>query len=168
MAKIELIVLDVDGCLSDGKIFYSENGQELKAFSVKDGLGIASWVRMGKKVAIITGRKSQIVEKRAKELGINYCKQGIKDKKEVLKGIIKELGISWESVAGVGDDYNDLLMLQSVGLSFTPADGVEDVKEIADVVLSRRGGDGAVREMIDLIIERDGLKEEFKRLWLVK
>jgi 3-deoxy-D-manno-octulosonate 8-phosphate phosphatase (KDO 8-P phosphatase) len=165
---VELIVLDVDGCLSDGKIFYSESGEELKAFSVKDGLGISSWVKLGKKVAIITGRKSKIVEKRAKELGIEFCRQGIKDKKGELQKIIDELGIGFESVAGVGDDFNDYQMLQSVGLSFTPADGVESIKEIVDITLTKKGGDGAVREMIDIIVKREGLFESFKELWLAK
>ncbi len=140
MAQIELIVLDVDGCLSDSKIVYSEGGEELKAFNVKDGLGISSWIKMGKKVAIITGRTSYSVMIRAKELGINYCRLGIRDKKTVLKEIIDKLDIGWESVAGIGDDYNDYLMLQSVGLSFTPSDGVDDLKSIVDHVLSRAGG----------------------------
>jgi 3-deoxy-D-manno-octulosonate 8-phosphate phosphatase (KDO 8-P phosphatase) len=168
VAKIELIVLDVDGCLTDGKITYSNSGEELKSFDVKDGLGIASWVRMGKKVAIITGRESKIVQKRADELGISYCRQKIKNKKEVLTEIIQELGIGWESVAGIGDDFNDFSMLKSVGVSFTPANGVDEVKNIVDVVLTKQGGEGAVREMIDFIIKRDNLKDEFEKLWLAK
>ncbi len=168
MAKIELIVLDVDGCLSDGKIYYSQSGEEFKAFDVKDGLGIASWIRMGKKAAIITGRSSKIVQKRADELGINFCRQGIKDKSAELQRVVDELGISLESVAAIGDDFNDYLMLKSVGLSFTPANGVDAIKEIVDITLTKIGGNGAVREMIDIIIKRDNLEDEFKRLWLVK
>jgi 3-deoxy-D-manno-octulosonate 8-phosphate phosphatase (KDO 8-P phosphatase) len=168
MAEIKLIVLDVDGCLSDGKIFYSNTQEEIKAFDVKDGLGIASWIRLGKDVAIITGRKSNIVQKRADELGIRFCKQGIKNKKEALEEILKELDISWENVAAIGDDYNDFLMLKSVGISFSPANGVDGIKEIVDFVLSKEGGKGAVREMIDYLIKKDGLFEEFLKLWSAK
>jgi 3-deoxy-D-manno-octulosonate 8-phosphate phosphatase (KDO 8-P phosphatase) len=165
---IELIVLDVDGCLSDGKVIYSERGEELKAFDVKDGLGIATWIRMGKRVAIITGRESDIVQRRAKELGIEYCEQGVKNKKKRLKKIVEKLDIDLESVAGIGDDYNDYLMLKSVGLSFSPSDAIEEIKDIVNIVLNRRGGDGAVREMIDTIVEMDGLKERFKRVWSIE
>ncbi len=99
--SVELIVLDVDGCLSDGKIIYSERGDELKAFNVKDGLGIRSWIKLGKKVAIITGRKSKIVERRAKELGVHFYRQGIRDKKAELESIVQELKIDLKNVAAM-------------------------------------------------------------------
>ncbi len=163
---IELIVLDVDGCLSDGKITYSSEFEELKSFNVKDGLGIASWVRLDKKVAVITGRKSKIVEQRAKELRITHLYQGIKNKVEVLEQILEKEELDWENVAVIGDDLNDLSMLKKAKLSFTPKDGAEILHLHVDKVLSKCGGNGAVREMIDMIVEKEGLKEEFIKLWL--
>lgn len=162
---IELLVFDVDGCLTDGRITYTENGDEIKSFSVKDGLAISSWIRMGKKAAIITGRRSKIVERRAKELGINYLFQGVKDKQAVLESIRKDLDISRENIAAIGDDLNDLNMLKAVGKSFTPADGSEFIKNICDVILYKNGGDGAVREMIESIIKEDKIEENFINIW---
>ena len=163
---IELLVLDVDGCLTDGGISYTQSGDELKRFNVKDGLAIASWIKMGKKVAIITGRNSTIVARRAKELGVSYLYQGIKDKKTQLEVILKEENLHFEHVAAIGDDLNDYHLLNSVALSFTPHDGVEDIQKIANIVLSKNGGDGAVREMIEHILEKEGLKERFLKTWV--
>jgi len=162
---IELLVFDVDGCLTNGQITYSESGDEIKSFSVKDGLAISSWVRMGKKAAIITGRRSKIVERRAKELGINYLFQGIHNKLEILENIRKELNIEYKNIAAIGDDLNDINMLEAVGKSFTPADGSEYIKNICNVVLYKNGGDGAAREMIESIIKDDSLEEDFIKIW---
>ncbi len=163
---IELLVLDVDGCLTDGSITYTQNGDEIKSFNVKDGLAIATWIKLGKKVAIITGRKSNIVQRRANELQIQHLYQGIREKKEQLQYILKEENLKYEQVAAIGDDLNDYLMLQSAGISFTPQNGVDDIKDIVDVVLSKNGGDGAVREMIEYIIQKEGLKRSFIDSWL--
>ncbi len=164
---IELIVLDVDGCLSDGKITYTNHGEEIKSFNVKDGLAIASWIKLGKKVAIITGRSSKIVEKRAGELGIEYYFQGVKNKLEKLDELLDSLELKRENVAAVGDDFNDYKMLKIVGKSFTPKDGISELKDMVDVVLSINGGDGAVREMIDMIIKEDNkLQKRFLELWI--
>ncbi|WP_458701226.1 KdsC family phosphatase [Sulfurospirillum sp. 1307] len=162
---IKLLVFDVDGCLTDGSIIYGSSNDEYKSFNVKDGLAIASWSRLGLKSAILTGRSSKVVERRAKELKITHLHQGIKDKKALLEEILKSEGLSWDEVAAIGDDLNDYGMLKSVGWSFTPKNGVVDIKEIVDTVLNFNGGDGAVREMIDLIIEKNGLKKEFLELW---
>ena len=163
---IELLVLDVDGCLTDGGISYTQSGDEFKTFSVKDGLAIASWIKMGKKVAIITGRKSEIVSRRAKELGVQHLHQGIKDKKSCLADILKEENLTLAQVAAIGDDLNDYHLLQSVALSFTPRDGVDDIQKIVHTVLYQQGGKGAVREMIELILEKEGLKERFLSTWV--
>ncbi len=163
---IELLVLDVDGCLTDGSITYTQNGDEIKSFNVKDGLAIATWIRLGKKVAIITGRESNIVQRRADELQIQHLYQGIKNKKEKLDLILKEENLEYKQVAAIGDDLNDYLMLQSAKLSFTPQNGVDDIKGIVDIVLSQNGGAGAIREMIEYIIEKDGLKRDFINSWL--
>ncbi len=162
---IELIVLDVDGTLTDGKIIYTQNGDEIKSFCVKDGLAIASWIKLGKKVAIITGRNSKIVERRAKELGIEYFFQGVHNKQEVLEELLQRLNLSMENVASAGDDLNDFKMLKASKLAFVPADASSYVKEIADIILSRNGGDGAIREMIEQLIVKEKLKEEYLALW---
>ncbi|MCX6076696.1 MAG: HAD-IIIA family hydrolase [Campylobacterales bacterium] len=165
---IKLIVLDVDGCLTDGKITYSENGIESKSFNIKDGLGISSWVKIGNQVAIITGRNSKIVQKRAKELGIQHVFQGIKDKDRVLKELVKSLGLSFEEVGAVGDDLNDFQMLSLVGRSFTPKNGVKEIKNIVNIILSLDGGDGAVREMIDILVDENNQRENFMEVWIKK
>jgi len=163
---IKLLVLDVDGCLTDGKIIYTSNSSEVKEFNVKDGLAIASWIKMGNHVAIITGRNSFIVKRRADELGIQHLYQGIKDKDRVLKNIISTLNLELYEVAAIGDDLNDYRMLSIVGRSFTPNNGVSDIQKIVDTILSKNGGEGAVREMIDIIIEENDQKEEFLSLWI--
>ncbi len=163
---IELLVLDVDGCLTDGSITYTQNGDEIKSFNVKDGLAIATWIKLGKKVAIITGRKSKIVQRRAEELHIQHIYQGIRNKKEKLENILKDENLDYKQVAIIGDDLNDYLMLQLAGISFSPQNGVDDIKDIVDIILSKNGGDGAIREMIEYIIKKDGLKRDFIQLWL--
>jgi 3-deoxy-D-manno-octulosonate 8-phosphate phosphatase (KDO 8-P phosphatase) len=163
--SIELIVLDVDGTMTDSHITYSENGDEIKSFNVKDGLAIASWRKLGKKVAIITGRSSKIVARRAKELHIEHFYQGVDNKKEVLEELLVKLDIKMENVAAIGDDLNDLQMLKSVAISFVPRDACAYVDKIATVVLSKRGGDGAVREMIEYLIIKEGLEKKYLALW---
>lgn len=162
---IELLVLDVDGTLTDGSLLYSTEGVELKSFSVKDGLAIDSWVRLGKQVAIMTGRSSSVVQRRAQELKIAHIYQGVKDKGAKVLELRSHLGYSREQVAGIGDDLNDLKMFEEVGLSFAPNDAVAFVASKADVHLCTRGGNGAVREMIEYILRRDGLEEAFLALW---
>ncbi|BDY13915.1 KdsC family phosphatase [Hydrogenimonas cancrithermarum] len=162
---IRLLVLDVDGCLTDGKIIYTDEGDEIKAFNVKDGFAIVNWMALGRHAAIITGRRSKIVERRAKELGIVHFYQGVKDKLAMLQELCDELGMTLDEVAVIGDDLNDYRMLEACGRSFVPADAMHHVTAIADVVLSQKGGDGAVREMIDLLIRQEGLEEEYLSRW---
>jgi 3-deoxy-D-manno-octulosonate 8-phosphate phosphatase (KDO 8-P phosphatase) len=163
---IKLLILDVDGCLTNGDIIYSSEGIETKHFNVKDGLGISSWIRLGNEVAIITGRQSSVVAKRADELGIKHLFQGVKDKDAVLRELLSTLSISLDEAAAIGDDLNDYKMLQSVAKSFTPHNGVSEIKEIVSTVLSKNGGDGAVREMIDILIQENNQKEKFMALWI--
>jgi len=162
---VRLIVLDVDGTMTDSHITYSENGDEIKSFNVKDGLAIASWRRLGKQVAIITGRCSKIVERRAKELHIEHFYQGVENKKEVLEKLLEKLDIQMDQVAAIGDDLNDLSMLRSAAVSFVPRDASSYVDKIADVILTKKGGDGAVREMIEYLIKKEGLEEKYLALW---
>jgi len=163
--SIELIVLDVDGTMTNSYITYSENGDEIKSFNVKDGLAIASWRKLGKQVAIITGRTSKIVERRAKELKIEHFYQGVENKREVLEVLLKKLGISMDNVATIGDDLNDLSMLKASAISFVPQDASSYVDKIADVILSKKGGDGAVREMIEYLIKKEKLEDKYLALW---
>jgi len=162
---IKLIVLDVDGCLSDGKLIYSADSIESKNFNVKDGLGITTWIKLGNEVAIITGRNSLIVAKRAKELGIQHLHQGIRDKDRVLNEIIDFLKIKHDEVAAIGDDLNDYNMLCLVGRSFTPKNGVKELQKLVDTPLSYNGGDGAVREMIDILVDENDQRDAFLRVW---
>ena len=164
--SIELIVLDVDGTMTDSRITYSENGDEIKSFNVKDGLAIASWRKLGKQVAIITGRSSQIVARRAKELHIEHFYQGVHNKKEVLENLLEKLDLTMENVAVIGDDLNDLKMLKSAQISFVPRDASAYVDKIATVILSKKGGDGAVREMIEYLIIKEGLEKKYLKLWV--
>lgn len=159
-------MLDVDGCLTDGKIIYASDGSEIKNFNVKDGLAISSWIKMGFQAAIITGRESNIVAKRAKELGISHLFQGVKDKESVLKELLERLNLKQYEVGAIGDDLNDYKMLRSVGRSFTPKDGAKEIRELVDTVLTSKGGDGAVREMIDILVDEGDLREQFMALWL--
>ena len=163
---IKLLVFDVDGCMTNGAITYSNDGNEYKTFNVKDGLAIASWMMLGYKSAIITGRESKIVEKRAKELGISYLFQKSNKKIKILDEILKKENLTYENIAVIGDDLNDYDMLKCAGWSFTPKDGSHFVKSIVDTVLHTKGGEGAIREMIENILEKENKIEEFKKLWL--
>lgn len=164
---IELIVLDVDGTLTNGQITYTNSGDELKSFDVADGLAIATWTKkLGKKAAIITGRNSKIVETRAKDLNITHLHQGIHNKDEVLENILKEENLSWNQIAAIGDDLNDYKMLKKAGLSFTPANGSKYIEEVVNIRCEAYGGSGAVKEMIEYIIKEDGIEEEYVNSWL--
>lgn len=162
---IDLIVLDVDGCLTDGKIIYTSTGDEIKNFNVKDGLAISSWIRLGHQAVIITGRHSLLLERRAKELGITQLHQGVKDKAALLIKLAEELNIPLRHMAAIGDDLNDYKMLAMVGMSFTPKNGSKHVKNIVNRVCETTGGDGAVREMIEALFEINDEVGEYLSLW---
>ena len=150
--KIKVFITDVDGILTDGSIFLGNNGEEFKAFNSQDGMGIKLAQREGIETAIITGRESRIVERRANELDISEVYQGIDDKVNVLKELMEKYEVDYNQIAYIGDDLNDLPVLKKVGLSFTAANGVDQVKKIADYITEKSGGRGAVREAIDLIL----------------
>ena len=158
-AKVKLIVLDVDGCLTDGSVYLDNQGNETKRFNIKDGLAIAAWIRLGFEVAIITGRSSGSLSARCKELGIDNLHQGVKDKGSKLSQVLAELGVSLEETAAIGDDWNDLPVLERVGFAMCPADAVSEVRSAADYVCQANGGHGAVREAIEHIIDAKGLRE---------
>ena len=158
---IKLVLLDVDGTLTDGGIYRGNNGEELKRFNVKDGYAIVNAQKLGIEFGIITGRKSELVEIRAKELRIKYLYQGISEKTVILEEIMKKDGLSKEEIAYMGDDLNDLLIMKQVGLSGTLKDAVDEVIQVADFVSKKNGGSGAVREFIEHILKKDGKWEIF-------
>jgi 3-deoxy-D-manno-octulosonate 8-phosphate phosphatase (KDO 8-P phosphatase) len=153
---IKLIILDVDGILTDGKISYSSNGDEIKNFNVKDGLGIKMAQKAGIEIAIISGRNSIPTAIRAKELDIKEVHQGIKNKKEIFHLILKKLNIKQEETAFIGDDYNDLQLLKEVGFSATVADAPDLLKKNTNLQINKNGGNGAVRDFIEEILKRNG------------
>ena len=164
-AQVKLLVLDVDGILSNGQIIYDANGIETKAFSVQDGVGIKSLARYGILTAIITGRSSPMVDKRAQEIGINYVVQGRDDKlialNELLASIDQDLNISAADCAYMGDDLPDIKALQTVGFAATVPNAHSEVINRCDMVTTRAGGYGAVREVCDLILKGHGHYQDF-------
>jgi len=154
--SIKLLALDVDGILTDGRIYYGNNGEELKAFNIKDGLGIKLLQSAGVAVAIITGRTSGIVERRANELGITDIIQGREDKLEALEELCKRNKLKLADCAYMGDDLPDLGAINSVGLGLTVADATSAVRSAAQWCSSRSGGDGAVREACEFILRAKG------------
>ena len=152
MKKVKLLVLDVDGVLTDGKLYYGSSGEEYKSFHTQDGLGINLARYSGIKIALISGRSSNAVKKRAEELKIDVFYQGIHDKVQVLNEIMADLSINLENICYMGDDLNDLPILQIVGYPAAPQNAVPLVKESARFVSKANGGEGAVRELIDHIL----------------
>lgn len=151
--KIKLLLMDCDGVLTDGSLYFSASGEELKVFNVRDGQGIVSWHRAGFQSGIISGRNSPIVNKRATELGIRFIKQSSKNKIEDFENIILDAGVSATETAFVGDDLPDIDLLKIVGLSFAVADAEEEVKASARYVTKANGGRGAVREITNLLLK---------------
>lgn len=152
MSKIKLLVMDVDGTLTDGCIYVSAQGECMKAFNVKDGYGIAQILpKIDITPVIITGRKSEIVNKRAAELNITHCYQGVSDKLTLLKDIAKEMDITPAEIAYIGDDLNDMDCIVFCGISACPADSADAVRQSVDYVCKSVGGRGAVREFIDYL-----------------
>lgn len=163
LAKIRLLLLDVDGILTDGRIIYDHDGVESKMFDVKDGHGLKLIQRAGIRVGIITGRSSEVVALRARELGIDIVYQGAKEKMVPYREILEKLGLEDDEVAYMGDDLVDLPVLSRVGFSATVADAVEDIKPYVHYVAQKRGGRSAVREVCDLLLKESGRWPEVTR-----
>ena len=155
-AKIELLILDVDGVLTDGRIIMNDRGEEIKYFHVRDGHGLRLLMNAGIHVAIITGRKSKTVEHRARDLGIREVYQGVKDKESLAKELIQHKKLDKEKVCCMGDDLPDLPMFNQVGVSIAMADASPELLTKADFVTQKRGGKGAVREVCELILQAQG------------
>jgi len=155
-AAVELLVLDVDGVLTDGGIYVDDNGVETKKFHVRDGAGIVYWRRLGKRVAIISGRSCRAVDHRAAELGIERLYQGRLDKRPALEELLALEGLSAHQSCFVGDDLADIPALKFAGVAVTVADAVPEVKAVAHHVTERPGGRGAVREAVEWLLRAQG------------
>lgn len=155
-SRIDLLVLDVDGVMTDGRIILTPEGQEIKAFHVRDGSGIKFWRRVGKKVAIITGRGSPVIALRAKELEIDVFRVNAKNKVPAYREVLAELKMSPDRTAVMGDDLPDLPLMRNCGLPIAVADAADEVRQAAAVVTKAAGGHGAVREAIELILKSTG------------
>jgi len=153
---IKMLILDVDGVLTDGRITYSDDGREYKSFNVKDGHGIKLMMRAGIEVAVITARSSVIVERRCKELGIKHLYQGAITKLVVYEELLGKQGVDPLETAYIGDDVIDLPVLKRVGFSAAPSDGLAEVRAAVDCVTEAPGGGGAAREVIEIILKIQG------------
>jgi 3-deoxy-D-manno-octulosonate 8-phosphate phosphatase (KDO 8-P phosphatase) len=157
---IEAIVVDVDGVLTDGGIIYTDRGDELKVFHVRDGSGLKLWQKIGKRSACITGRRSELVIRRCNELGISPVIQGVDDKRAALKTLLGEMKLKPEETCYIGDDVPDLGPMRDVGLAVAVADACPEALDDAHYVTAARGGQGAVREVIELILKCQGTWED--------
>ncbi|MGI4859879.1 MAG: KdsC family phosphatase [Janthinobacterium lividum] len=155
-AAVRLIAFDIDGVFTDGRIYYGAQGEMLKAFNTLDGHGVKQLARAGIEVAIITGRRSDIVAARAAELGIQRVHQGVPDKAQIMTALLADTGVPLAAAAYMGDDWPDLAVLCRVGLAFAPANAHRDVLARVHHVTAARGGEGAVREACDLILRARG------------
>ena len=152
LQKIKLLALDVDGVLTDGTIYISPAGEVFKGFNAKDGMGISCALRSGLQIAVITGRQSPIVQRRCEELGITLLQQGVKDKRLALQQMAQELGLAREEIAYMGDDLNDIPAFAAAGLNLVPDDASIEALAVADVITKAKGGRGAVREAVTMIL----------------
>ncbi len=158
--NVKVLILDVDGVLTDGRIIMSDDGQETKCFNVRDGHGLKLIQRAGIDVIFLTGRKSRVVEHRARELGIEKVYQGSLDKLAVFNEILASSGLAPEQVACMGDDIVDLPVLRRAGFSIAVSDAHDEVLGAVDLVTKNPGGRGAVREVCELILKTQGMWEE--------
>jgi 3-deoxy-D-manno-octulosonate 8-phosphate phosphatase (KDO 8-P phosphatase) len=151
-ADIRLLVLDVDGVLTDGRLYFTSRGEEMKCFHVRDGAGIVQLLRAGVQVAIVSGRNSQAVELRASELGVTFVRQGVNDKLAALNELLARLNLNVDAVACMGDDSADLPIMNVARLAISVPDAHASAKSCAQLITTAHGGKGAVREACDVIL----------------
>ena len=159
---IRLLVLDVDGVLTDGRLYFGARGEQMKCFHVRDGAGIKQVLKAGLQVAVISGRQSKAVEKRMTELGVTWIRQGVEDKSTALRELLDLTNLTTQAVASVGDDVPDLPLLEVSRLAIAVADAHQSVKSQAHFITQLPGGQGAVREVCDLILETRRLEASRK------
>ncbi len=162
-ADIQLLAMDVDGVLTNGTVIINGDGSEGKSFNLLDGLGIRMWRRAGLKVAFLSGRFSEATKRRAEQLEVDYCVQDCFEKLPVLKKLLEQTGLSANKTAYIGDDLLDSPVIRYVGFGVAVANAVDEVKDIADYITTRRGGDGAVREVIEHILKTAGKWQELMK-----
>lgn len=155
-AHIKLLLMDCDGVLTDGRLWLLDNGDEQKGFNVQDGLGLALWHRAGLKSGIISGRTSSVVERRARDLKIEFVRQGAEDKLENFQSVLAEAGVDESEVAFIGDDLNDIPLLLRAELAVAVANAAEETRSVAHLVTEAAGGFGAVREVIEIVLKAQG------------
>jgi 3-deoxy-D-manno-octulosonate 8-phosphate phosphatase (KDO 8-P phosphatase) len=166
-ARVKLLLMDCDGVLTDGRIWLFENGEEQKGFHTHDGLGINLLHRAGLKSGIISGRESSAVERRAQELGISFVCQGCEDKPKAFAGMVAQAGVTNAEVAFIGDDLNDIPLLLQSGLAVAVPDAAPEARERAHYVTKAVGGQGAVREVVELILKSQGRWDDLVKKYLV-
>jgi 3-deoxy-D-manno-octulosonate 8-phosphate phosphatase (KDO 8-P phosphatase) len=164
--RVKLLLMDCDGVLTDGRIWILENGEDQKAFHTRDGLGIDLLHRAGLKSGIISGRTSSALERRAQSLGVSYLWQGRDDKRQAFADTLAQAQVTNEEVAFVGDDLTDLPLMRQSGLAIAVADAVPEVKAHAHYVTSAKGGKGAVREVVELILKAQGRWDDLVKSYL--
>ena len=162
LSQIRLFATDVDGVLTDGGMYYAESGDEWKKFNTRDGMGIKLLQRAGILTAIVTQERTKLVARRAEKLTIPELHQGVTDKLSCVREMAARHGLTLSQVAYIGDDINDLETLEAVGFSATPADGMPRVAAVVDYICQKKGGEGAVREIIEMILEAQGQVSSFK------
>lgn len=155
-AKLDVLILDVDGVLTDGRVILTPSGEEIKEFCVRDGSGMKYWQRVGGKIGIISGRGSPAILRRAEELGVDAVRLNAKDKLPALREMLAQMNVTPDRVVAVGDDLPDVPVLREAALAAAPADAVEEVRSLAHYVTKASGGRGAVREVIELVLRRNG------------
>ncbi len=165
---IKLLLLDVDGVLTDGNLIYSHEGKESKSFNTQDGFGLRILQDSGIQVGIITARSSTALERRCKDLEISYLYQGSSNKLDAYKKIVKDSDLKPFEIAYMGDDWLDMVLLKRVGLAVSPANGVLEVREMVHYTTKQSGGHGAVRELCDLILEAKGKHKELYQHYMNK
>ena len=166
-SKIKILITDVDGVLTDGTVIINCDGSESKKFNLLDGHGIKMWQRAGMKTAIISGRASEATTVRAKQLSIEYVKQGYKKKLPAYESLLKDVGLTSEEVVYIGDDLLDLPLVRRASFGVAVANAVDELKESADYITQRNGGSGAVREVIELVLKSTGKWDELMQRYLV-
>ena len=151
--KVKLLLMDCDGVLTDGRLYFTEKGEEMKVFHVRDGQGLVLWHNAGFSSGIISGRSLSLVEVRTRELGIEYVREKSEDKLRDFQSVLRSSQLSSEETAFIGDDLPDIVLMKQVGLAVAVADAVPETKSAAHFITSLRGGCGAVREVTDLILQ---------------